>query len=131
MIDGNWLSYFQKKNIIAGAQYDKEEVATKPVLDDENDGSSDSELDDEVKKFSSSKLNFHSVGSTITDIDIEGLIKSDPLPIKGIVSLANFRYRIQLNTFQQTRKKFSRNSTDLDEVSHYYPRFSALISCPH
>jgi hypothetical protein len=39
------------------------------------------------------------------------------VPLKGIDVLANGRYRVQLNTFMNGRKKFSRNSTDLYEVS--------------
>lgn len=38
------------------------------------------------------------------------------VPLKGIDVLANGRYRVQLNTFMNGRKKFSRNSTDLYEV---------------
>ena len=38
------------------------------------------------------------------------------VPLKGIDVLPNRRYRVQLNTFMQGRKKFSRNSLDLYEV---------------
>lgn len=38
------------------------------------------------------------------------------VPFKGIDVLTNGRYRVQLNTFMNGRKKFSRNSTDLYEV---------------
>lgn len=36
--------------------------------------------------------------------------------LKGIDVLPNGRYRVQLNTFMNGKKKFSRNSTDLYEV---------------
>jgi hypothetical protein len=42
---------------------------------------------------------------------------SELVPLKGIDVLSNGRYRVQLNTFMNGRKKFSRNSTDLYEVS--------------
>lgn len=41
---------------------------------------------------------------------------SDPISIKGVVALTSQRFRIQLNAFQNERKKFSRNCNDLHEA---------------
>ena len=104
MIDGIWLSSHEMKMLTARHQVVHQS-------DDEDDDSSDSETI-EIARATKKK----DIGSTITNIDIEDLIKSEYLPIKGIVALANFRYRVQLNTFQHKGKKFSRNSADLFEV---------------
>lgn len=57
---------------------------------------------------------------------------SELVPLKGIDVLSNGRYRVQLNTFMNGRKKFSRNSTDLYEVSKCPGRlcsFFLLFTC--
>ena len=54
------------------------------------------------------------LGRTASEKDL--LPYSVLVPLKGIDVLANGRYRVQLNTFMNGRKKFSRNSTDLYEV---------------
>lgn len=38
------------------------------------------------------------------------------ISLKGVDVLSNHRYRVQLNTFQSQKRKFSRNSSDLHEV---------------
>jgi hypothetical protein len=49
--------------------------------------------------------------------------KSGYLALKGVVALTNTRYRVQLNAFKHEKKKFSRNTSDLNEVSEMI-RFS-------
>ena len=119
MIEGNWQSHYQKNMLTTGKGDD-----LVSVVDDANDDS-DSEVE-KGTKLGGKRLK----GSTIMEIDIIGLVTSEYLPIKGIVALSNFRYRVQLNTFKYTRKKFSRNSTDLMEVNNYdndYDNFLTLF----
>jgi hypothetical protein len=52
--------------------------------------------------------------------------KSGYLALKGVVALTNTRYRVQLNAFKHEKKKFSRNTSDLNEVSEMI-RFSLLL----
>lgn len=105
MIEGSWKSYYQKNLPTTGKEDD--------LVSLDDDGDSDSEAEKVGTKVGGKLLK----GSTIMEIDIVGLVTSEYLPIKGIVALSNFRYRVQLNTFKYTRKKFSRNSIDLIEVS--------------
>ena len=51
--------------------------------------------------------------STVTTGDVHYSLL---VALKGIDVLPNGRYRVQLNTFMNGKKKFSRNSTDLYEV---------------
>jgi hypothetical protein len=46
--------------------------------------------------------------------------KSGYLALKGVVALTNTRFRVQLNAFKHERKKFSRNTCDLNEVIYKY-----------
>lgn len=98
------------------ASGDKTDVAgfEEGAIKNEDDDDSDSEVEKMPVGFKGSLL----TGSSITEADIIDLIKSEYLPIKGIVALSNFRYRVQLNTFKHERRKFSRNSNDLMEVSN-------------
>jgi hypothetical protein len=43
--------------------------------------------------------------------------KSGYMALKGVVSLSNTRFRVQLNAFKNEKKKFSRNASDLNEVT--------------
>jgi len=54
--------------------------------------------------------------STVTGVSPQDPTCSMLVPLKGIDVLSNGRYRVQLNTFLNGRKKFSRNSTDLYEA---------------
>lgn len=47
--------------------------------------------------------------------------KSGYLALKGVVALTNTRYRVQLNAFKHEKKKFSRNTSDLNEVCIFHP----------
>lgn len=42
--------------------------------------------------------------------------QTQPISMKGIVALETLRYRVQLNAFQNEKKKFSRNSSDLHDA---------------
>lgn len=45
--------------------------------------------------------------------------KSGYLALKGVVALTNTRYRVQLNAFKHEKRKFSRNTSDLNEVLYH------------
>lgn len=94
------------------------------IKEEEDDLDSDSEAE---KGTSNPKGVVVMNGSSITEADILGLVRSEYLPIKGIVALSNFRYRVQLNTFKHERRKFSRNSNDLLEVSVLNSRFNIQL----
>ena len=66
------------------------------------------------------------------------LLYSTLVPLKGVDVLANGRYRVQLNAFMNTatghshsrrKKKFSRNSVDLYEVSGACSCLSVHLPC--
>jgi hypothetical protein len=55
--------------------------------------------------------------SHLTKLDNVPILEiSEPISIKGVVSLASQRFRVQLNAFQNEKKKFSRNCNDLHEA---------------
>ena len=59
------------------------------------------------------------------------LFHTELVPLKGIDVLSNGRYRVQLNTFMSGRKKFSRNSTNLYEVSLFVCLLMLTRRCAH
>jgi hypothetical protein len=52
---------------------------------------------------------------------------SEPLSMKGVVSLSPVRYRVQLNAFQNEKRKFSRNCSDFYEAAWIF-EITLLIS---
>lgn len=48
------------------------------------------------------------------------------ISLKGVDVLSNYRYRVQLNTFQSQKRKFSRNSNDIYEVELLRMSFAAI-----
>lgn len=55
---------------------------------------------------------------------------SDPLSVKGVVALAPSRFRVQLNAFQNERRKFSRNCSDLHEALWIFEVTLMVSDCP-
>jgi hypothetical protein len=52
----------------------------------------------------------------ICEEDVVGLQRTASLPLKGLVPLNNFRFRVQVNSFMSERRKFSRNCTNIIEA---------------